>query len=223
MIQNKKIVMLILLCALTRLVHAQDSTKSVDQIKFVVIDGHEQNHVTFKSTAPLEDIVGTSSSISGFLVFDPANPEAGSRGEITVPVSSFNTGIPLRDEHLVSSDWFNADKFPNITFTVISVTEIVETKNTQSASSWDVTAPVRLSMHGFTKEISVPARITYLKGDAATGEVLAARTSFEFALDDFKITGPSGKGLIGTKVGEIIQVEASVIATARSEATSDLP
>ena len=75
---------------------------------FVVNDPAGRNKVTFRSKAPLEDIVGTSNQITGYLVFDPNNPQQGGRGELTVPVASINTGIPLRDEHLQSADWLDA-------------------------------------------------------------------------------------------------------------------
>jgi hypothetical protein len=44
--------------------------------------GH--NTVTFKSQAPLEDIIGATNQISGHIAFDPQHPEKGGHGEFTV-------------------------------------------------------------------------------------------------------------------------------------------
>ena len=60
---------------------------------FSVEDPMGRNTVTFKSTAPLEDIVGTSNQITGQLAFDPNNPNAGGHGELVVPVKSLESMI----------------------------------------------------------------------------------------------------------------------------------
>ncbi len=195
---------------------------------FSVEDPMGRNTVTFKSTAPLEDIVGTSNQITGQLVFDPSNPNAGGRGELVVPIKSLNTGIPLRDEHLASSDWLNAAKNPNIEFKITEVKNVREVKNTKDAKTFDVTAVGDFTLNGKTKQISVPARITYLKENKMTeqkmpGDLLAARTTFDVALADFGITGPKGMNLIGSKVGEKVEIDLSVVASASGGAMAGNP
>ncbi|GAB4324111.1 MAG: hypothetical protein Kow0074_16820 [Candidatus Zixiibacteriota bacterium] len=187
-------------------------------VVFVVQDPMNRNSVTFKSTAPLEDIVGTSNQIKGRLVFDPANPSAGGHGELMVPVKSLNTGIPLRNEHLAGSDWLNADKYPDIQFSIVEIRNIKEVKKTKDAKTFDVTAVGDFSLHGTTKRISVPARITYMKESEITnqrlpGDLLAARATFEVPLADYGITGPAGMNLIGSKVGERVEVNLSLVAS----------
>ncbi len=195
---------------------------------FVVQDPMNRNSVTFNSTAPLEDIVGTSNQIKGQLVFDPANPSAGGHGELMVPVKSLNTGIPLRDEHLASSDWLNADEHPAIQFAIVEVKNIKEVKNTKDAKTFDVTAVGDFSLNGTTKRISVPARITYMKESEMTkqrlpGDLLAARTTFDVALADYGITGPDGMNLIGSKVGERVEVNLSLVASSAGASMAGNP
>jgi polyisoprenoid-binding protein YceI len=195
---------------------------------FSVEDPMKRNSVTFKSTAPLEDIVGTSNQISGQLVFDPSNPNAGGHGELVVPVKSINTGIPLRDEHLAGTDWLNADKNPNIQFKIVEVRDVKEFKSTPDARTFDVTAVGEFSLNGRTKRISVPTRITYLKENEMTkqkmpGDLLAARTTFEVALADFGITGPKGMNLIGSKVGEKVEIDLSLVASSTGGAMAGNP
>jgi len=69
-------------------------------VVFTVKDPMKRDTVSFLSSAPLEDILGTTSEVYGYIVFDPAKPERGVRGDFRIPVASLNTGIPLRDEHM---------------------------------------------------------------------------------------------------------------------------
>jgi len=185
---------------------------------FTVDDPTGRNTVTFKSVAPLEDIVGTSNQVSGTLHFDPSKPEAGGSGTLSVPVASLNTGIPLRDEHLAGAAWLDAKGSPNITFTFSEVRDVNPVKVTDEAKTFDVVAVGDFSIKGKTKRMSVPARITWLKESESTkqrqpGDLLAARATFEVKLADFGISGPAGMDIIGSKVGESVTVEFSVVAS----------
>jgi polyisoprenoid-binding protein YceI len=185
---------------------------------FYVNDPMGRNAVSFKSQAPLEDIVGTTSQITGYLVFDAKNPKKGGRGEFVIPVSSLNTGIPLRDEHLQSKDWLNADTYPNLTLKITDVTRVKEVKSTAGAQTYDVSLRAQLSIAGKSLRMEIPGRITYLKESEKTrarmqGNLLAARASFEVDLSAFGITGPQGMNLVGSKVGESIALDISLMAT----------
>jgi len=178
---------------------------------FTVDDPMNRNSVTFKSTAPLEDIIGTSNQVTGKLVFDPNQPENGGYGELSFPVKSLGTGIPLRDEHLAGADWLNAEENPDITFKIVEVTNVKSVKSTAEAKTFDVIAVGDFSLNGITKRLRVPGRITYLRESEATrqrlpGDLLAARTTFDITLADFAITGPRGMNLIGSKGGEKVEV-----------------
>jgi polyisoprenoid-binding protein YceI len=54
------------------------------------------------------------------LNFDPDHPEQ-STVDVRIDVASVNTGNTKRDNHLRSGDWFEAEKFPYITFKSQSV------------------------------------------------------------------------------------------------------
>ena len=195
---------------------------------FLIDDAVGRNSVTFKSNAPLEDIVGTSNKLTGMLVFDPSHPETGGHGEISVPVASLNTGIPVRDEHLAGADWLNAEKNPNISFKITEIKDLKSVKSTAGAKTFDLTAVGDFSLNGKTKRLSAPVRITYLKESEATkmrqpGDLLAARASFEVALADFGITGPAGMDLIGSKIGKTIEIELSLVAASAAGAMAGNP
>ena len=57
-------------------------------------------------------------SLSGFEAYINFNPNDLSKSVISgsVKVSTINTGVEMRDKHLKSSDYFDAAKYPNITF-----------------------------------------------------------------------------------------------------------
>jgi polyisoprenoid-binding protein YceI len=67
----------------------------------------------------------------------------------TIQVKSINTGIERRDNHLKSADFFDAAKFPMITF---------QTKRAEKQGS-DTVLVGDFTMHGVTKELSLPVTI----------------------------------------------------------------
>ena len=190
---------------------------------FHVTDPMNRNSVTFTSEAPLEDIVGTSSQVSGYIVFDPTSPKRGGRGVLSVPVASINTGIPLRDEHLQGPAWLDTAKYPNITFHIDDSKNVKAVSKTSTFQTYDLTLVGRFSLHGRDKEIEVPARITYMEESAKTlqkmpGNLLAGRATFTLRLADFGISGPPGMDIIGSKVGEAATVVVRFVASSQGPA-----
>jgi len=195
---------------------------------FHVNDPTGRNAVTFKSEAPLEDIVGTTNQITGKIVFDPQHPEAGGYAELMVSSSALNTGIPLRDEHLRGADWLDAGKYPQITLKISKVENVREVQSSSTSATYELDAHGELTLRGKTKTVSFPARITYLKETEATkqrlpGDLLAARASFEVGLADFGIRGPKGMDLVGSKVGATIQIDVSLMGSTASTPVASNP
>jgi len=73
-------------------------------------------------TLPKGDGAGTLSGLKAKINFNPADPAA-SQIEATVDVSTINTGISGRDEHLKQTDFFDAAKFPQIKFVSEKITK----------------------------------------------------------------------------------------------------
>ncbi len=195
---------------------------------FHVNDPMGRNTVTFKSEAPLEDIVATTSEVTGTIVFDPKHPENGGHAELTVSAVAFNTGIPLRDEHLRGADWLNSAKYSQITLKISKIKDIKKVKSSGTTATYEVFVHGELTLRGKTQAISFPARITYLEESEATkqkmpGDLLAARASFEVRLADFGITGPKGMDLVGSKVGETIQIDVSLMGSSVSASMAANP
>lgn len=199
--------------------HAEEGFGSA----FYVNDPMGRNAVTFKSMAPLEDMVGTTGQISGHIMFDPHHPEKGGNGEFKVPVASLNTGIPLRDEHLRSSGWLDSEQYPMIILKISELRDVKPVKVSDEAQTYDVVASGEFTLHGQTRMVEFPGRLTYLKESEATakrlsGHILAARSNFTITLADYGITGPEGMGIVGSKIGETIDIEVSIMGSTGSEA-----
>lgn len=181
---------------------------------FHVNDEVGRNSVTFTSEAPLEDIVGTTNQITGWLKFDPLNAQDGGAGELVVPIATLDTGIPLRDEHLRSAAWLGTEAYPEARLVIERVTDVEKVKSGDGFHTFDVTAMGTFTLRGQKRSVTIPARVTYLEESERTkalmpGDLLAVRAAFDVALADFGVTGPEGRDIIGSKVGESVAVEVS--------------
>ena len=67
------------------------------------------------------------SDIQGTINVDNAKP-ANSSVNVTIPLSSLNTNVKALDEHLQKADFFDAAKYPNITFKSTKVQAVGKNK-----------------------------------------------------------------------------------------------
>src|ERR1700680_2708446 len=73
-------------------------------------------HIGFNARHMMISTVrGSFSDWSGHVDADEADPTS-ARAEVTVKAASLSTGAEDRDKHLRSEDFFNADKYPDITY-----------------------------------------------------------------------------------------------------------
>lgn len=72
----------------------------------------------------------------------------------TIEAKSIDTGIEQRDEHLRSSDFFDVEKFPQITF------QSSEIRTVGEAYEMDGT----FTMHGISKQVTIPFELTSSTG-----------------------------------------------------------
>ncbi|HHI03423.1 MAG TPA: YceI family protein [candidate division Zixibacteria bacterium] len=195
---------------------AQNKHETDNGYRFYIEDPMNRNTITFKSEAPLEDIIGTSNQITGFINFNPENPQKNGFADLNVPVSSLNTGIPMRDEHLHGPGWLDAGAFPEINLEINEIKKAELIKETDNSRTFELTAVGNFTLHGINREIDIPARITFLKESDMTrmrlpGHLLAVRADFTIQLADYEITGPEGMPIIGAKVGKEIKISVNLI------------
>lgn len=75
----------------------------------------EASEITFRATSRLMNADGRFSRFSGDVVVDPAALTS-ARISLTIDAASLDTGIEMRDNHLRSSDFFEVERFPTVTF-----------------------------------------------------------------------------------------------------------
>jgi len=92
---------------------------------------------------------GKFTSFSGRIEIDRTHPE-NSSVTAQIDVRSLNTNIKKRDDHLRSAEFFNVEKFPNMTFKSRSV------KRT-GPQSGDILGD--LTMHGVTKAVTLHVKL----------------------------------------------------------------
>ncbi len=193
---------------------------------FHVDDPMNRNTATFTSEAPLEDMTGTTNTLSGYLAFNPNNPIMGIRGSIAVPVVSMKTGIPLRDEHMRSSDWLNAAEHPLITFEIEDTRNVRPVRREAGFATYNMTLIGPFTVNGVTRRVEIPARVTYLKESEKTrakrpGNLMAVRADFNVPLSAHQIRG--FEGVVGSRVSDEIEVEVSIFASDRPESSAANP
>lgn len=95
-------------------------------------------------------VQGHFNDFSGEIQFDPNNL-ASSSFSFTMKVSSIDTNIAKRDKHLQSSDFFDAGKYPLITFESTSVKSVgdnayeVAGKFTVKGEAYDLVLPLTMA------------------------------------------------------------------------------
>lgn len=65
---------------------------------------------------------GEWGNVTGSVQFDPSDIPA-TKVSVTIQTESISTGVPGLDRHLKGSDFFDAEKYPEIMFTTTSVTQ----------------------------------------------------------------------------------------------------
>jgi polyisoprenoid-binding protein YceI len=197
---------------------SQGSPSATADSTFYVNDPAKRNQITFKSEAPLEDIIGLSNDITGKVVFNPLRPENGVKAEFSVPAGSFTTGIPMRDEHLASAAWLNAAEHAAINLQVTKINKITMVSRGEHTASFLADITANLTLRGKTNPVNFVARVTHLMEDERTknkmpGDLLAIRAEFGVSLESFGIKGPDGKGLVGSKVSDDIIISVNLFAS----------
>jgi polyisoprenoid-binding protein YceI len=156
----------------------------------------------FTSNAPKEDIFGTASG-SADLKINTADISA-LRGTIKVPVKTMKTGNETRDEHMVSAAWLDAAQYPEITFEITEVEPQGAVTDEGGVKTAKVKAKGNFTLHGVTTPLTAPATIKW-KADGKA----KITTSFAIKLADYKVQGKDG--VVGSKVGETIKCQASLV------------
>uniref|UniRef100_A0A832DFX4 YceI family protein n=1 Tax=Ignavibacterium album TaxID=591197 RepID=A0A832DFX4_9BACT len=183
--------------------------KASGEQTFNFTDKGGRNQASFFSTTPLEDIRGLSNDVKGTASFNVSDIKT-LKGKISVSVASLKTGIDLRDEHLRSENWLDAEKYPEITFTIKRVTDVKQLAD----NKLELKVVGDFTLKGVTKEMTANATLTYLDESEQTksrapGDLLGVQATFKVKLSEFGVKNK----IVGQKVAEEVEVSVNMVGS----------
>jgi len=155
----------------------------------------------------IANVEGLFSKMTGVIQFDP--PDLAQLSvEAEIDVKSMTTGNSERDEHLLSPDYFDAEKYPKILFksTNVEMTGATRGKVTGDLTIRGIKQPVTLDFEFFGPVKSPFSGITCL-GFSAAGKVIRG----EYGMTWNQVMEGGGV-VMGLDVRILMEVEADLIA-----------
>ena len=134
---------------------------------------------TFEGKIPFDDKDITKSSVN-----------------VTIKTASVNTDNTTRDADLRSAGFFDADKFPEITF---------QSKSVEKKGS-DYVAHGTLTIKGVAKDVDLPFQLKGPVDAGKMGKVMGAHASLTVNRQDFGVA--KAPGMVGNEVKIDLNVEA---------------
>ena len=155
------------------------------------VDKEKENQVQFISEAPIEEIVGVTEKIDGYVLWDGDDKTKNSEFYFEVDLASIDTGIGLRNRHM-RENYLETEKFPFAAFKG-KIDQAVAAGET----AFDIKTSGMFTLHGIDREIQISGKISKTK------DGYMATSTFEIKLEDYKIERPQ---LMLLKIGETIQL-----------------
>jgi polyisoprenoid-binding protein YceI len=152
----------------------------------------------------LVEVPGFFRDFTGTVNYDPKDVTK-STVEFTAKVTSVDTGVAPRDNHLRTADFFEVEKYPDMTFKSTKI----EKKDKGLILTGDLT------MKGVTKSISFPFNVVgFLKSErgtrmGATAETVINRKDFGVNYDQ-KL--PNGTPSLSDNITVVLNIEANMAA-----------
>ena len=170
------------------------------------------SRVSFESDAPIENIVGITSAVTGEISVNLSKPKDKPKGTVTVDLTTVKTGIKKRDAHMRSKDFLNTDKYPTASFTLerLQVEGVIAGRR-----GVDATLYGKFSLHGVTRNVKLKVKLGHrvagpqLAKFGVKGDVLRIKGSFELKMSDYGIKVPSK---LGAKVSNTVKISLALTA-----------
>ena len=150
----------------------------------------------------LVDVPGFFREFTGTVNFDNKDVTK-STVEFTAKATSVDTGVAGRDNHLRTKDFFEVEKFPDITFK--------STKVTKKGKNYMLTGD--FTMKGVTKSITFPFEIAgWLPADEKSGGKMGIAAETTINRRDYGVNYgtnlPSGIAALSDDIKIVLQIEA---------------
>ncbi len=144
----------------------------------------------------ISNVKGHFSDLSGTLSYDPRKIEQSSV-QVAIPTASIDTREANRDAHLKSPDFFDAEKFPELTF---RSTEWKHKNDDELLVTGDLT------IHGVTRPVTLAIEATPEVKDPWGGTRIGFTGKTKINRKDFGLTWNAALETGGVVVGEDISI-----------------
>lgn len=164
----------------------------------------EHTSVTFTVRHLLTKVRGRFDRFEGRIFFDPEHPER-TKVEGSIDVASVNTNVEERDKDLRSPRFFDAEKFPKISFTSTKVTNISPDKKKGRLQG-------RLTIHGVERPVVLDVAYLGAAKDPWGNYRAAFTASTSINRKDFGLTWNEVLETGGVLVGDDVKIDLDVEA-----------
>lgn len=151
----------------------------------------------------LVDVPGYFRDFTGTIVYDAKDMKKSSVN-FSAKTTSVDTGVNARDNHLRTADFFEVEKYPEMTFK--------STKVEKKGKNWLVTGD--LTMKGVTKQISFPFTVAGFKKDAKGGVKMGVTAETSVNRRDFGVNYgsnlPDGTQILSDNIAVVLQLECAM-------------
>jgi len=141
----------------------------------------------------IDTVHGRFRQFDGSITVDPDNGNALKQASATIQTRSIDTDVEKRDNPLRSPDFFDAEKYPTITF--------------ESTGIAGQTLTGKFTMHGVTKEISLPFTIKGPIKDPMGNVHLALEAKTKLNRKDYGLSWNKVLETGGLMVGDEVSIE----------------
>lgn len=172
---------------------------------FVVDKTHSST--AFKIRHLISKTSGRFTDFSGTVNYDRAKPE-NSSVEFVINAASIDTDNENRDKHLRSGDFFNVEKFPQITFKSTRIKQVGKNK-------FNVTG--QFSMKGVTTTIVLPVEMTGIIKDPGGNDRVGFATSITLNRKDYGIEWNRALDEGGVLLGDEVEVSIELETVKKKE------
>ncbi|MBT5954779.1 polyisoprenoid-binding protein [bacterium] len=151
----------------------------------------------------ISKVRGQFQNVTGTIDWDKKGKAKDTKIVGDIGVKSLSTQNEKRDAHLIGADFFDADKFPSITFS----SKKVESRLGKTVVKGD------LSIHGITKEVSIPVEFSGPVSDPWGNEKIGVDGELKINRTDYGLTWNKTLDKGGLLIGEDVKITISIEAT----------
>jgi len=187
---NRKSFVSVMILVLSTAAFAADTYK-IDPVHSVV--GFTIQHMM------ISHVNGNFTDFNGVIVYDDKNPSKCSV-EVHIKTASLDTRVPARDKDVTSSNYLDAEKFPEITFKSSSVEKKAD----------GYVAHGTLTIHGVSRDVDLPFTIGGTQKDPWGNMRLGAQGGITINRKDYGVSNNKALEGGGVMIGDDVKIDLAV-------------